>query len=399
MAISKPLTDWYNTKVPGAPATPGLMGTVNPIAYNPSQLGDANKWAVDRQQTVQGQLQDVIKTDSPLQQQARTAGLQQANDRGLLNSSIAVGAAQDAVIKSALPIATSDASTYARAGEYNTTEANKRDLENINAQNFAKNQGMLAYNEAGAFNAGAYNTRQTASTLATTNAAAAARDVEARRLAAAAQQAYAKESAHNQQIYTATNLGAENFYTTQQKGISEGIDTRSDQRKIAADKATAKFQAETNAISAELLRGSSTTIAEKSHVADMNRQFMVNETAIDQDVNMNQQSKDYAHQQNRDRYKAGLSLLSATGNTADIGALLNTPKEQVAATAQATGLTATFQPTLTGNPKWAAILNKFQATHYQRYGVYAAGDPAANPESIQQYNALVAEYNKLYPNG
>ncbi len=42
-----------------------------------------------------------------------------ANSRGLLNSSIAVGAARDAVLKNALPIAQQDAQTYTkcRCGE------------------------------------------------------------------------------------------------------------------------------------------------------------------------------------------------------------------------------------------------------------------------------------------
>ena len=47
--------------------------------------------------------------DSPLMTQARTQGLQQGNRRGLLNSSMAVGAAQDSAYRAALPIAQQEA--------------------------------------------------------------------------------------------------------------------------------------------------------------------------------------------------------------------------------------------------------------------------------------------------
>lgn len=51
---------------------------------------------------------DIISQDSALMQQARQQGLRSANRRGLLNSSIAVGAAQDAVTRTALPIASQE---------------------------------------------------------------------------------------------------------------------------------------------------------------------------------------------------------------------------------------------------------------------------------------------------
>ncbi|GAA4108905.1 hypothetical protein ACFFTN_01490 [Aminobacter aganoensis] len=73
--------------------------------------------------------------DSKLNQMARTEGLKSANRRGLLNSSMAVGAAQDAVIKNVLPIASQDASQdFAR---------------NENARNFE--YSMAAQNDAQAF--------------------------------------------------------------------------------------------------------------------------------------------------------------------------------------------------------------------------------------------------------
>jgi hypothetical protein len=55
--------------------------------------------------------------DSPLMKQARTSGLQLANARGVLNSSIAAGASEDAALRAATPIASQEA---AQAQQTNT---------------------------------------------------------------------------------------------------------------------------------------------------------------------------------------------------------------------------------------------------------------------------------------
>ena len=65
---------------------------------------------------------EIASKDSALNQMARTEGLKAANRRGLLNSSMAIDASQDAVLKNALPIASQDA-----------------------AQAFAKNQAAKAF--------------------------------------------------------------------------------------------------------------------------------------------------------------------------------------------------------------------------------------------------------------
>jgi hypothetical protein len=70
---------------------------------------------------------EIASKDSALNQMARTEGLKAANRRGLLNSSMAIDASQDAVLKNALPIASQDASQAfqknqaAKAFEYGMT--------------------------------------------------------------------------------------------------------------------------------------------------------------------------------------------------------------------------------------------------------------------------------------
>jgi hypothetical protein len=65
-------------------------------------------------ESVVKQVTGLMKQDSPLMTQAKTAGLQQANQRGLLHSSMAVGSAQDSAYRAALPIASQEAAQRAQ---------------------------------------------------------------------------------------------------------------------------------------------------------------------------------------------------------------------------------------------------------------------------------------------
>lgn len=100
-----------------------------------SQLGEITPWNVTSDQTVQGRIQNVIGENSGLIQQARTRGMETANARGLLNSSIGQTAADSSVYNAALPIATSDASTYAKAAGYNADQTNTFAKFNASANN------------------------------------------------------------------------------------------------------------------------------------------------------------------------------------------------------------------------------------------------------------------------
>lgn len=59
--------------------------------------------------SVQNRLYGLMSMSNPLMKQAKTAGLQMANRRGLLNTSMGVGAAQDSMVRAAMPIAQQDA--------------------------------------------------------------------------------------------------------------------------------------------------------------------------------------------------------------------------------------------------------------------------------------------------
>jgi hypothetical protein len=96
------------TKVPGIPADPrgtspqrnGLLATT--AAPSTTAVPSVPDYSVATK------VSEITAKNSPLMQQARTAGVQYANKRGLLNSSLAGEAAQEAVIKTATPIASQD---------------------------------------------------------------------------------------------------------------------------------------------------------------------------------------------------------------------------------------------------------------------------------------------------
>ena len=95
------------------------------------QQAAAQQAAVDpATQTVQGQLAGILASGSPLLVQAQTRAKQEANNRGLLNSSMAVGAGESALYDAALPIASQDADTHARFGLTNAEMAQQTSLQN-----------------------------------------------------------------------------------------------------------------------------------------------------------------------------------------------------------------------------------------------------------------------------
>ena len=103
---------------------------------HPDRQGGA-PMATDNKQpgmdTVQGQMTDLMSQDNNLMKQARTSALQGANKRGLLNSSMAVGASQDAMVRNAMPIAQQDAGAL-------------QDLNKLQASSMANAWGVMANN-------------------------------------------------------------------------------------------------------------------------------------------------------------------------------------------------------------------------------------------------------------
>jgi hypothetical protein len=133
--------------------TGGLMTQTNTVApvggtvgYTANQLGDPTKWNVDDNQTVAGQVRNLINENNPLQQQAATRAKQAMNQNGMLNTTMATQAGHAAMYDAALPIAQADAATYGRSAAYNADTSNQFAGKNLDASNMALNTtaGMVA---------------------------------------------------------------------------------------------------------------------------------------------------------------------------------------------------------------------------------------------------------------
>lgn len=110
--------------------------------------------------TVQGQLAGIIDANSPLMQQAQRRAQEQMNTRGLLNSSLAVGAGQEAVMDRAMPIAQQDASTFTNTRLANQNSSNAGLQFTAAAQNQASQTNATLNTDTSQKNAAAANNLQ-----------------------------------------------------------------------------------------------------------------------------------------------------------------------------------------------------------------------------------------------
>ncbi len=212
--------------------------------YNAGTATGTN-WNVTSPQTVQGQLEGVIASDSPLMQQARAQSLAQMNRRGLINSSMAVGAGQEAVIKQALPIAQADAAMYGSAAKTNADTANAMAQFNTNLQSKAAEFGANAQNVIAASNTAAKNEAAKFGATAENVAAAANQAAinEASRFGASAENAasLANASAQNEAAKfeaTAQNISASDFAKNVNANVANMMDQAMKVSLANADSAT-----------------------------------------------------------------------------------------------------------------------------------------------------------------
>lgn len=147
-----------NNAYPTLGAQPA-QANVTEAAFNPATAGTATSATrdLDQGELTSNNITGLINADSPLMQQASARALQTANSRGLLNSTMAVGAAQGAVMDRATPIAQADAA--AKTSVLNNNQANQQQTNVFNA---GQTQDMNKYNatsdlQTSQFNAGEAN--------------------------------------------------------------------------------------------------------------------------------------------------------------------------------------------------------------------------------------------------
>lgn len=151
-------TPGQTTTTPGTPVT-----TYTPAQATAQQAQatgyDPSSFNVAPNQTVKQQVGDIIGQDSSLMQQARRRADESMNQRGLLNTSMAEGAREDAVTQAALPIAMADAATYERAATNTTNAQNAAKAFTAGAQNTASNLNASMGTDVSKTNATATNTQ------------------------------------------------------------------------------------------------------------------------------------------------------------------------------------------------------------------------------------------------
>lgn len=88
---------------------------------------------------VQNRVKNIASQDSMLNQMARTEAAKVMNSRGMLNSSMYAGAAQDAVLRQALPIASQESS---QAFSANESALQRASTEGMQAKDIANQQQL-----------------------------------------------------------------------------------------------------------------------------------------------------------------------------------------------------------------------------------------------------------------
>jgi hypothetical protein len=111
--------------------TPQMEDAGVAALQNPAQVAAAQTAGT----TTSQQLEGILNKGGALMQQAATTGNQQANSRGLLNSSMGIQAAQSAVLGQAVPIASSDASAINQTNQFNTQNQQRTNELNVGTQN------------------------------------------------------------------------------------------------------------------------------------------------------------------------------------------------------------------------------------------------------------------------
>ena len=272
MASTNPLDPNYTNpaaQIPGASLINPSAPAANATATNATATGfqGAQTQVNQPTDTVAGQIAGLIDANSPLMQQAARRANEAANAKGLLNSSIAVGAGQEAVMDRALPIATQDANTY----------TNTR-LANQNSTNAGLQFSAAAQNQASQTNA-------TLGTDTSQKNAAAANTLQLTGMDQAFKTAIA-------------NTDAQNKVVLQQLG---------DQTKVGLANIEADYK---------------TLIQTSASASDMYRQSLDAISKVVSDTNMNAQAKATAINGYMGWMKNAMNLVASV-NGVDLGSLLN----------------------------------------------------------------------------
>lgn len=127
----------------GTSAAAQELAKYNPMSGMSVQSYTPQTREVDRTtETAAGQVESLLAKDNPLMQRARTLALQNMNQRGLVNSSMAQGAGVAAMVDRITPIAQQDAQTYSNRSLANMEATNEAGQFNVGQNNQLFSQGL-----------------------------------------------------------------------------------------------------------------------------------------------------------------------------------------------------------------------------------------------------------------
>lgn len=139
-------------------ASQGVTQLQPPQDIDAAQIGEytpyeAVQGSVDPDSLVENRMSGLLSRNSDYMQRAKSRANQLSNRRGLMNSSMAVGAAHGAAIDAALPIAQQDASSYGQMNLANLGYSNQAALDAAQASRERENLQAGLEQDTRTFNA------------------------------------------------------------------------------------------------------------------------------------------------------------------------------------------------------------------------------------------------------
>lgn len=281
--------------------------------YTATDVKAPDPMGVGTNQTVQGQLAGILSSNSPLMQYAYNQALAGANDRGLLNSSMAIGAAQNAVYSNALPIAQADAGTYQNTALANFNAANQNAQANAAAANQASQFGAQAQNTASLQNAQFQNAASQFGAQAQNTAALQNAQFQntASQFGAQAQNTASLQNAQNATQLQNTTMN--NATALQQTGMS-----------TATQRFVSQLSANSQAAIAAAHDANSAAMANSQAAQSMFNQYLTNVGNIDANPNMNADAKAAAIQTQTQIFNGAVAgLRAASPGVPDVSSALD----------------------------------------------------------------------------
>jgi hypothetical protein len=138
-------------------ARQGTLSQSDPAVRAEAERMDAVTRGVNENETSAYHLNKITSQDSANMQRAAAQGRMAANRRGLINSSIAAGMAQGAMVDRATPLAVNDAKTYAGTASDNMGARNTANQTNANLGTQANLSNARAEDQVNMFNTGEAN--------------------------------------------------------------------------------------------------------------------------------------------------------------------------------------------------------------------------------------------------